>query len=146
MSFKNTSLLAFVICCIILTALSFTVKPWGKPGRQSFIVWDNSGYYMYLPGIFYDDLGKLNNQQYIIDTYHPCGNYLNQSGCSKGNTIIKYSCGMAIMYLPGFIAGHFAAKMLGFPVDGFSFPYQLAMNLYSLIVCFFGLWISRKIL
>ena len=145
MAIKNTSLFAFLFCCLIMAVLSFTVKKWNQTGSQAFICWDNSGYYMYLPGIFYDDLGKLNNQEHIIDTYHPCGNYLNQSVCAKGNNIIKYTSGMAIMYLPGFAAGHFAAKLLNYPVDGFTYPYQFAMNMYSLTVCFFGLWVSRKI-
>ena len=50
------------------------------------------------------------------------------------------------MYLPGFIAGHVYAKLANYPVDGFSYPYQFSMAMYSLLVTLFGLWLCRKLL
>jgi hypothetical protein len=143
---NRKSLFAFVFCCLFLTSTSFYVSKWKDWGSQALISWDISGYYLYLPGIFYDDLGKLHQRQYIIDTYHPCGNDLYAYWGPKGNYIIKYSSGMAIMYLPGFTIGHIWAKTAGYPVDGFSYPYQFSMAMYSLLVSFLGLWLARILL
>lgn len=147
MQSKNRiSLAAFVFSCLFLLTVSFLVSKWDDWESQKLITWDSSGYYMYLPGFFYDDLGNLNNHQYIIDQYKPCGNYLNEYKSPIGKYVIKYSSGMAIMYLPGFAAGHLYAKLAHYPVDGFSHPYQFCMAIYSLLISFLGLWFIRKIL
>jgi hypothetical protein len=141
------SFIAFIAGCIILASASQYVWKWNEQNNKWLITFDISGYYMYLPFLFYDDLGKQHNRQYIIDNYKPCGDamesYLYQS---TGNYINKYTSGMAIMYLPGFIAGHIYAKLGNYPVDGFSYPYQFAMAMYSLLVVFLGLWLIRKVL
>jgi hypothetical protein len=147
MKTHRISLAVLLFCCLFLTALSFCAQKWNQWQSQKLIAWDISGYYMYLPGLFYTpSLGQLENRQYVIDTYHPCGNEFYANKCPTGNFIIKYSSGMALMYLPGFIAGHIYAKAAGYPVDGFSYPYQFTMAMYSLLISFLGLWISRKVL
>jgi hypothetical protein len=144
--FKSKSLLAVIICCIFLTSVSFYVSKWNAWGSQAEISWDISGYYMYLPGLFYDKLGQLNKLPEIIDKYHPCNDEFYAYHSPIGKYVIKYSSGMAVMYLPGFMVGHIWAKLGGYPVDGFSYPYQVSMALYSLLISFIGLWIIRKIL
>ena len=147
MNSKNRiSLAAFVFSCLFLLTVSFLVSKWDDWESQKLITWDSSGYYMYLPGFFYDDLGKLNNHQYIIDQYKPCGDFLNEYKSPIGKYVIKYSGGMALMYLPGFAAGHVYAKLAHYPVDGFSHPYQFCMGMYSLLISFLGLWFARKVL
>lgn len=141
------SLLSFVVCCILLGSVSEYVWMWSKKQDTWLITWDISGYYMYLPFLFYDDLGKQHNRQYIIDTYRPVADRLESYPSPEtGNYINKYSSGMAVMYLPGFAAGHIYAKLAGYPVDGFSFPYQYSMAMYSLLVAFIGLWLIRRVL
>ena len=85
------------------------------------ITWDKFGYYLYLPAFFYDDPAKLNNFQHMLEIYNPGGGYAALKA-PNGNYVMKYSCGMALMYLPGFAIGHFAAKIFGYPVDGLSYP------------------------
>jgi len=109
------------------------------------ISWDKFGYYLYLPTFFYDDPAKLNQFQHLIHTYNPGGEYQAMKA-PNGNYVMKYSSGMAIMYLPGFIAGHIAAKILNYPADGMSLPYQAAMNFESVLVAILGLVLLRKIL
>lgn len=50
------------------------------------------------------------------------------------------------MHLPAFIMAHLLAEPLGYPADGFSLPYQLAVQLWSIITVLFGLWLFRKLL
>jgi hypothetical protein len=64
----------------------------------------------------------------------------------NGNFVMKYSSGMAFMYLPFFAASHIAAGILGYPQDGFSVPYQLGIQIAGLLVGLLGLWYFRKFL
>jgi hypothetical protein len=57
---------------------------------------------------------------------------------------MQYSCGLALQYLPYFLIAHTIAKPLGYPNDGFSVPYQLAITLGALITACIGLWYTRK--
>jgi hypothetical protein len=59
---------------------------------------------------------------------------------------MKYSAGMAILYLPAFVFGHVVAHLFDYPVDGFSYPYQLGMFLEMLVVMVLSLWFLRKVL
>lgn len=68
--------------------------------------------------------------------------YLEKTGCY----VMKYSTGMAVMYLPSFIAAHIWAKIAGYPADGYSFPYQFMISIGSIIFSCIGLWFSRKLL
>jgi hypothetical protein len=144
--FKDKSLTAFALCSIILSIATFWGGSDGHSLPRAAMGWDVSGYYLYLPSIFYDDLGKVHKRQYIIDTYHPCGNNLEVYPCPNGNYIMKYSSGMAIMYMPGFLAGHFVTQYTHYPRDGFSYPYGVCMAFYSLLIALIGLWFMRKVL
>lgn len=143
---NRKSLVGFIFSSVFVIAVSFWVHKWDAWESQKLITWDCAGYYLYLPGVFYDNLGELNNRQYIIDTYHPSGSGFSDHIGPTGKHVIKYSCGMAILYLPGFIAGHIYATLGSYPVDGFSFPYQFSMGMYSLLVTILGLWLCRKLL
>ncbi|MBK7408850.1 MAG: glycosyltransferase family 39 protein [Saprospirales bacterium] len=56
---------------------------------------------------------------------------------------MKYSMGLALQYLPFFAAGHVWASLSDYPADGFSFPYQAAIHWGSLLIAFWGLWLTR---
>lgn len=143
--FFTASVSTYVLCCLMLLSTAVYINKIEYPWFNT-MSWDVTGYYLYLPGIFYDNLGELNNRQYIIDTYHLCGNGLDIHRGPKGKFIIKYSSGMAVMYLPAFAIGHLYAKLGNYPVDGFSPPYQYAVTFYSVLIAFIGLWFARKIL
>lgn len=112
---------------------------------KAIISWDVAGYYWYLPAFFYDDPGEMNNYDHLQQIYNPGGNY-QALKAPKGNYIMKYSCGQALMYLPAFICGHVAANVFSYTVDGFSLPYQIAINIQSLAIGCLGLWLLGKIL
>jgi hypothetical protein len=142
------SLLTFLILACGLTIFSLTYYPnYIQGGLEATISWDVSGYYWYLPAIFiYKDLKGLNFSDSIR----------NANGCSpdnqqitnlpNGSKVLKYSSGMAVQYLPFFLLAHLVAKPLGYLADGFSTPYQLAMQLGALLMCLLGLWYLRKLL
>jgi hypothetical protein len=142
------SLWAFVFCVVLLSGSPFLTAKWNIRGSQSVISWDIYGYYLYLPSFFYDDLGKLNNYDYIHNTYRPAGEAKDQAFVqpATGLYVMNYPCGMAILNLPAFAAGHIWAHAGGYTADGFTMPYQFSFVFWCVIVSLFGLWFLRQLL
>ncbi len=139
----------YLISVVLMFYTSFFFyHRWKNPGTEAAISWDVSGYYWYLPSIFiYNDLRHQSFKDHILDKYKPTNNEFQQGvKCENGNYVMKYSSGMALMYFPFFIAAHFLAGPLGYPADGFSAPYQFAIQLGGFLVSILGLWYLRKLL
>ena len=135
------------VALMLYTSLFFYPR-WHKPGCEAAISWDVSGYYWYLPSIFiYKDIEHQGFADSILHKYVPTDLDFQQAmKLPNGNYVMKYSSGMALMYLPFFTAAHLAAGALGYPRDGFSTPYQLGIQLGGLLVSLIGLWYLRKLL
>jgi hypothetical protein len=117
-----------------------------NPSRQwdRVIVSDGKGYYAYLPALFiYHDTDYGFIDRYEAE-YFPASKQLYKDfRYDTGHGIInKYFPGPAILWLPFFGIGHAAASLFGFPTDGYSIPYQLAIA----FAAFFYLWLSLLIL
>jgi hypothetical protein len=145
MSFSKISLW---FSCILISVISFFYYPkWNKDGSEATISWDVSGYYWYLPAfLIYRDIKKIEFTPGILEKYKPTHELLQAFKHDNGNYIFKYSAGQSILMLPGFTAGHLAAKVFGYPEDGFSRPYQFGIFLWGLLVTLIGLILIRKIL
>jgi hypothetical protein len=143
------SLHAFWCCVFFLTATAFLYYPrWKQANTEATISWDVSGYYLYLPAaLIYGDMKGLAFFPEIEQKYHP-GPGMGQAFKDEksGNYVMKYSAGQALQFLPWFLVAHIGASILGYPADGFSLPYQLAISWGSLFIAFLGLWFARKIL
>lgn len=90
------------------------------------VIWsDTEGYYMYLPALIIQK--DLHNVHRTSMDYR-----LNE----KGEIIMKYTCGVAICYLPFFLGAHAYALLTGAAATGLSNPY-----IYGLMLCgvFWGL-------
>ena len=145
---NGKSLLIFIVCTVFLFYSPFLTKRWNNTGAGAVICWDTYGYYLYLPSFFYDDLGKLNNYDYIHNTYHPGSDAKDQAYIQPGTGkyVMNYSCGQAIIELPAFAIGHIWSKAGGYKSDGFTLPYQVAITFWCVLIACFGLWIMRKLL
>ena len=118
-----------------------------------FIAGDGLGYYSYLPAKFihgdpqYDF--KWFNRVHICNIYvisafeNPEQNLLVEYGDKRIN---KYYQGLSYIWFPFFALGHIFAKLLHYPADGFSPPYQLCIGLASLIYLLIGLVFLRKLI
>jgi len=141
----------FWLMYLFILAVHFLYYPkWNKTGTESTISWDVAGYYMYLPAIFiYDDLKKCSFKDSIIKKYRPIPNF-NQAAFKhekSGNYVMKYSIGQALQYAPFFFIAHvWASNSETYDADGFSFPYQFIISIFSLFFSFIGLYYLRKIL
>jgi len=146
---NRISYFLYVLCVSIMCYTSLFFYPrWKQPANEATISWDVSGYYWYLPSIFiYKDLKHQSFKDNILDNYGPTYNQFQQGYMiPNGNYVMKYSCGMSIMYLPFFAIAHLVAGPLGYPKDGFSTPYQVAIQLGGLLISLIGLWYFRRLM
>lgn len=138
----------YIICVLLVLYAAVIFKPkWeGKAGETS-LGWDASTYYWYLPATFiYNDLKQHKFGDSIIAKYDFTPDYEQTYQHQSGNRVITYSSGLAFMHLPAFVLAHFLAEPLGYPADGFSLPYQVAVQLWSLFCALIGLWLFRRLL
>ncbi|MBI5916308.1 MAG: glycosyltransferase family 39 protein [Bacteroidetes bacterium] len=142
---KSFSRLVFWGCAAALFVVTMAFPRYERPGTEATLAWDVSGYYLYLPAVFiYHDLKQVKFLPGIIQKYKPSFAPDQAFPVENGNQVMKYSAGMAVMYLPFFAVGHAVAKLTGHPADGFSLPYQAAIHLGGVLVAVLGLWFLRK--
>lgn len=102
------------------------------------VIWsDTEGYYMYLPAVFiYDGFEDI-----PVRT-----NTMQFSPWPGTNKIFdKYTCGVAFMELPFFLAAHAVATASeAYPPDGHSPPYVIGMLLAGMFYGFLGLFLLRS--
>lgn len=143
----NFSISIFRFCAAALLAIVLLFPRYTRHGTEATLAWDVSGYYLYLPATFiYHDLKKVSFLPDIIEKYQPSFSPDQAFPIENGNQVMKYSAGMAVLYLPFFAIGHVIAKLGGYPADGFSLPYQASIHLGCVFMAIVGLWFLRKIL
>lgn len=140
---------AYWIAVLTIIATHLFYPRWSKSGTEATLVWDISGYYMYLPATFiYQDLKECKFRDEILNKYSPTPDFQQAFVHeASGNYVMKYSMGQAIQFSPFFFVAHLWAKnSTAYPADGFSFPYQFMISMGSLLIAFLGLFYLRKIL
>lgn len=117
--------------------------------RSTVIGYDVYGYYLHLPAtVIHHDPGIEDR------TWFDSLNHKYQSGDPiyqvldgpNGRMVNVYPTGIAIAWLPFFLAGHAAAGIGGYPQDGLSSPYQAALVVAGLFYAILGFWLLRKLL
>lgn len=140
----NSRTALFLAAAAILHTVLFFPR-WDRPGTEATIAWDVSGYYLYLPAtIIYADLEKLAFLPGLLEKYGLSGDQAFPT--ENGNLVMKYPAGMALLYLPFFLIAHAVASLSDFPADGFSLPYQIAVQMGGALMAILGLFFLRKIL
>ncbi len=149
MTYKKSSfsISIFRFCAAMLLVVTLAFPRYTRPGTEATLAWDVSGYYLYLPATFiYHDLKKVSFLPEIIEKYQPSFTPDQAFPIENGNQVMKYSSGMAVLYLPFFAIGHSIAKLTNYPADGFSLPYQAAIHLGGVLMAILGLFFLRKTL
>lgn len=124
--------LLFILAFAAYRAATIHVRFWNG------ILWtDAEGYYMYLPAVFIN--GGFENLFVRTEGQFPL-----YPGTNKRFT--KYTCGVAIMQAPFFLAAHAAAKLSGQPADGYSPIYIRGVQLAALLYGFLGLLVLQRAL
>lgn len=133
-SIKNLSF-SFWICLFITLFYICTYNLFRTWSGSTPFVNDVDQYYSYLIALFIEnDL-----------TFHFENSYWLQQSAT-GQYVPKVSMGMSIVYLPGFLIGHFIAKLTNNPVSGYSWPYFWSIYYCSILYAIIGLWKLRSIL
>lgn len=118
--------------------------------RPSFLFgWDSFGYHLYLPAAFIHHDPLVHDISWVEaaqKTYDASGTLYQLSTLPDGTRLPKYSMGLAVLWSPWFMAGHAFAKLIGYPADGYSAPYQLAVQAGMLLYLLCGLLALRKVL
>ncbi len=142
-SFFKKNLLSLITVIVIGMAWVYAVKDFKQWIVQGKIISsDVTSYYGYLPAYFiYDDLSMrfYDDNDYIL---YRTG-FLRYD---NGNRVQKMTMGVAYFYTPFFLVGHVMAGYLGYPQDGFSTPYEVALNFSGLFYALLGLLLLRQVL
>ncbi len=144
---NKISLLAVFVVFISMCYATLVYYPKWSGQQEKVISWDVAGYYQYLPAAFiYKDLKKVGYLEKMLETYRfaPYPDQVNP--LPNGNRVMKYAMGQAVMFSPFFIGAHIYTLNSEFPADGFSTPYQLAIEFEILFFALLGLWFFRLIL
>jgi len=141
--FQKTSFLTFVLLGAILSLYRLNTV------SDKETSWDVLGYYLYLPAtIVHHDplladvtwLKEVNAEKQLTGTLYQL------SSNNKGEPMYFFLYGWSLLFLPFFLLGHLFAAMGGFPMDGFSYPYQFSLVVGGVIYMLIGLYYLRKIL
>lgn len=131
--------LAIVLMGMVWTNLYY--KFWKASGRV--IVHDVILYYQYLPAaIIYKDLSMSftnQNPEFFKDK-------IWKNITKTGKSVSRMTMGLAVLYSPFFLVAHGLADVTGYPADGYSLPYRLAIIISSVAYAFFGFIFLIKIL
>ena len=145
------------LCTIILLFLAiifFGIIPhFSRPEYLRYVIsWDVFGYYLYLPAAFIRHDLALEHFDWVLEVqkkYEPSDTLyqlFNTPHDGVNTWVIKYAMGAAILYSPFFFISHFTAGLFGYPAEGFSIPYQIAVLAAGYFYTLMGLLFFRKIL
>ena len=144
------SALALGVLFIMMVQARLWAPYWNTHNVVAILTWDVMGYYLYLPAQFiYHDLSHLTFVADIMREYQPSGSFYQAfqvPGAPEGTLVMKYTCGLALLFTPFFWLGHWAAGALGYTQDGFSAPYQVAIAFGGLLYALLGMGILRHVL
>lgn len=114
---------------------------------RHLLSWDAYGYYLYLPGAFiFHDLTAFQFVENQHVAHFISGTPYQIRKLGDGRRAPSYTMGLAVLWLPFFLVAHFLAGLLGFPTDGLTLPYQLAIAAASVVWCAVGFAFLRKTL
>lgn len=125
------------VCLAAVLALSGVFENEAMYGK---IHGDAQGYYGYLIATFLE--GSFDWEQ-VIHSYSDV--YFNGNGADFTVTgdfgrVNKYYVGTAILIAPFFLLSCFATYLLGFPVDGYSAPFQIGVVIAALFYMGMGIY------
>ena len=112
---------------------------------------DEFGYYVYLPALFlHHDLDNLQQTLAVKKTLKPASVLQDSTGLlhvgeaplHDGNPVIKYTYGVSLLHLPGFLAGHLIASLSDdHPAHGLSPPYLASVFTWVILFIALGLYV-----
>ncbi len=146
---NKISLLAVFVISFIILYFHYTLPRYKYYGFTKEFEWDILSYYLYLPLTFIKHDYGISDYAYIqtiFEQYHFSPSFYQANQLHNGNWVMVYTSGMAILQFPFFCIGHLWANLGGYPMDGFSFPYQFCVSTGNMFYIISGIFLMRKIL
>lgn len=119
----------------------------GRTG--TLFTWDSFGYHLYLPALVVHGDPLVKDLEWVERArkdHDASGTLYQISTLDDGRHVIKYPMGLAVVWSPWFMAGHWIAGLAGRPQDGYSAPYDLAVRAGVWIYLLLGLLALRAVL
>jgi hypothetical protein len=139
----HLSTIAIAAIIVVITILTFDFGVWNT--KRGVFQSDVQGYYAYLPATFifhdrqFDYLWEEENKEDIW------GKIWFRT-TPEGKRFIQYTTGLAICYTPFFLIAHALAPALGYTANGYTLPYEIAIQFASIIYLFIALFFLRRLL
>ncbi len=141
---QKPSLLLLFVIPVFIVCVHYNQSKWNN--KTAVIEFDVINYYSYLPAAFIDKDLKLTFINPTNQPYYFATNKYWPVKTSDERFVIKMSMGLAYLYSPFFFIAHACAGPLGFQQDGFSKPYQYAIQFSGLLYLVIGLFWLRRLL
>ena len=137
-----------VVLVAIITIWTSSNMNWGGDNYKCLISSDGCGYYAYLPAIFIHKDLQFSHFERVEMSKEYFSTFTTQDYRYKieNGTIDKYYVGSAILWMPFFGLAHLIALNFGYLGDGYSYPYQVAINIASIFYLCLGIWLLSKLL
>ena len=136
-----------LVAILFLGLLAFTgFTRWQTLSEEPLIMTDGQGYYAYLPALFiYQDL-QFSFVDSINQTYYPEEKRASFILETPTGNVNKYFAGTAVLQTPFFLAGCVFANIVGEPIDGYSWPFQMMVGLATLVYMLLGVYLLGQFL
>ena len=148
----RTSPLSFLAVAVFCWASLHDIERRHNWRERNVLNWDIEAYYHYLPATFiHGDPRDLSFVRAIDEVIHP-GSDSREYGIEHhpvtGGSYLKYPYGTALFELPGFLIAHAScsSRWSSDPADGYSAPYQLAVQLSTAFAVIIALFVLRHFL
>jgi hypothetical protein len=136
------------VLTILLLLAVFVSRDFSSRYEQP-IQGDAKGYYAYLPAVFiyqdaeYSFVDEMEAKYYPKDFSHAKDFRVKQK---NGKYVNKCFPGLSLLYLPFFALSAMISFVFGFPVDGYSAPFQMGISFAHIFYYVFGLIQLSKVL
>jgi hypothetical protein len=140
---SSPSLLAVLLIWLLVGTSVFQKR------SGTLFTWDAFGYHLYLPAAVIHGDPLVKDVEWVDHErkeQNASGTLYQISTLENGKRVIRYPMGLAVAWAPWFMAGHWIAGALGFPQDGYSAPYDLAIRTGVWIYLLLGLLALRTVL
>lgn len=140
---KHKSIVAWFILFGAMMFATLNIHSRAKEfNYHSEIFSDKAGYYIYLPALF---IYNFNTNEFPDSIEHKTGEgFFFDRKLNKIDT--KYPCGVAILELPFFFGAHIYSIINNLPANGFTRPYNYAIDVAAVFYLMFGLLFLFKFL
>ncbi len=132
---------AIFVFALVVIGTNFNNNRWKT--KHGLVIHDVASYYSYLPAaIIHADM----TFSFLDDNPEFFAGRIVNSKTPEGGHYQKMTMGLAFLFLPFFLLGHFYAWISGAEMNGFSLPYMFFLQFAALFYVLAALFILRKIL